>query len=157
MGPPGGDLSVAGVPESYRPGVTHRIEVRVKGEELGRGGFQLSARCGRGEREGEQAGTLVADSGRVEVVEGTGEEYRGAANVQYAQHTLAGAEPTAGDTASWVVRWTAPAEKSGPAPAAGAPCAVVRIHVAANVANGDDSEFGDRIYLDTFRVSRVSP
>lgn len=148
---------MSGVPKTFRPGGTHRIEVRVTGEELGRGGFQLSARCGRAEGEGEQAGTLIAGSGRVEVVEGTGEEYRGAANVQYAQHTLAGTEPTAGDTASWVVRWRAPREKGDSPPEAGAGCDEVRIHVAANVANGDDSEFGDRIYLDAFRLSRVSP
>lgn len=145
--PPGGRMEVAGLPGRFEPGRPYRFEVRVSGQEVGRAGFQLSARCAAGPRRGEQAGSLEAVSGRVEVVEGAGEEYRGAAGVAYAGHTMTGTEPKGGDSVSWTVRWVAPEDPNG--------CSEVALHAAGNAANGDDSEFGDRIYLDTFRVARA--
>lgn len=56
-------------------------------------------------------------------------------DVQYAHHTLAGADVSGAET-SWSVQWTAP-EAAGDS---------VRVHVSANAANDDASEFGDDVY-----------
>lgn len=70
--------------------------------------------------------------------------------IEYATHTRAGAASTGQDTARWVIGWRPPAE--------GSP---VVLHVAANAANDDASEFGDHIYLaevvwpDEKRAERV--
>lgn len=155
MNPEGGGLSVRGVPESYRPGETYRLQVRVTGAALERGGFQLSARCAGDERTGERAGLLVAPGDRADVAEGTGEEYRGTEGVQYARHTEAGTRPDSGRTVSWSLRWKAP--RTGEAGAEGAACGRVVLNVAGNVANGDASEFGDRIYLEEIPVAAAGP
>ena len=42
--------------------------------------------------------------------------------------------------AVWVLDWQAPSKKAG----------AVKINVAANAANGDDSEFGDLIYAHAY-------
>lgn len=159
--PPGGALEVEGIPERYRPDSAYRIRVAVAAAELGRGGFQLSARCSSPGRRGQQAGRLEAPGRDAEVIEGTGEEYEGSAGVQYAQQS-AGAGPSADDTVSWSVRWRAPraGDTGGGTGETRAPtedCGEVAVHVAANAANGDDSEFGDRIYTDVFRVRLSGP
>lgn len=148
--PAAGAVDVAGLPESFRPGADYRLEVRVTGPELARGGFQLSARCATGPREGDQAGEFAVPGDRAEVVPGRGGSYRGAAGVQYVSHTEEGTEPTRADTSSWPVVWTAPSEDDGP-------CRRVAVHVAANAADGDASEFGDRIYVEAFGVPRNEP
>lgn len=91
------------------------------------------------------------------MVPGTGEEYGGAVGVQYAQHTRLGTEPTSGDTAAWSVRWRAPGGERGDTSITGDSCGHALVHLAANAADGDDSEFGDRIHVDTFRVLRSDP
>lgn len=151
----GADVDVTGLPDAYRPGRSYRLEVRLRGAELERGGFQLSARCAGAGHAGRQAGVLEGDGSRVEIVEGTGEPYRGAENVEYARHTATGTKPTAPGEASWSVRWRAPRGRGGDGvgPPAGE-CGAVAVHVAANAANGDDSEFGDRIRLRSVRVDR---
>jgi hypothetical protein len=57
--------------------------------------------------------------------------------ISYAGHTAATAEVETGE-AQWLVRWRAPA---------GAAAAPVVFHAAANAADYDDSELGDRIYV----------
>ncbi len=66
--------------------------------------------------------------------------------VAYAHQTVAGAAPASPGTARWTVEWTAPVGGDG------APGAVL-VHVAANAANDDASEFGDFIYADSARVA----
>jgi hypothetical protein len=128
-----GSLTLAGVPERYTPGTTYPLTLTLVRPGIALGGFQLTARF---ERDGAQAGVLAvgADGGRIATTLDRG--------VQYAHHLRAGASLVAPDTARWTIAWTAPA-------AGGA----VSVHVAANAADGDDSQLGDRIYT-TAAVSR---
>lgn len=128
------------VPDRVRAGASQELRVILQDPELRSGGFQLSARFSDGPKRGQQAGTFVEGPG-LRVVEG-------AAGVQYIGHTEAGvrqAQGQAGDRVAWPVRWTAPG--SGDA---------VTFHLAANAANDDDSEFGDRVYT-TGRQVRIEP
>ena len=137
---PDGQLTVAGVPEVYRPGGTYRVTVRVAKPEMLVGGFQLAARFAEGPLRGKQAGSLRALDGRAQVVVDS------ASGVQYASHTKPGTEQTAHWAAEWALEWTAPAEASGP----------VVFHAAANAANGDESQLGDFVYLKEL-ATRMTP
>ena len=122
------------VPAAYEPGKTYTLRVRLEDPALRSAGFQLSARFddGAGVDTGAQAGSLAAsDSGVVVVTSGKG--------IQYASHTDVGVAPAEPGRAAWIVRWTAPA--GGP----------VVFHAAANAADDDASEFGDRIHASQAR------
>jgi hypothetical protein len=127
-------------PGAYQPGHAYTLTIELHQDDLAAGGFQLSARFADGPDAGAQAGTLepVDERARVQHQDG----------VAYASHTAAGAAPAAveagaGGVASrtppagirWQLEWTAPAE-GGP----------VAFDVAAQVANDDASEFGERLY-----------
>ena len=122
-------------PAHYVPGGRYDLTVTVRHRALGAAGFQLSARFLEGDRKGLQAGTL-------EPAGPGAREEEGENGVAYVSHTSGGVTPdvTAEDGAEgvrrWTVAWTAP-EAVGP----------VAFDLAANAANDDDSEFGDRIYL----------
>lgn len=122
---PDGSLTLTGVPDQYVPEVAYRITVALRRPDIGRGGFELSARF----PDGAQAGTLRSTTDRVNV------STEGALGVQYAHHTATGATPTAPELASWTLEWVAPTQ----------PDSVV-FHVSANAANFDASEFGDFVY-----------
>lgn len=133
---PGG-LSVRGLPATYRPGASYEIRVALASPGLGRAGFELALRCaGEGSR-GRQAGALRAAGPRSEVVPGKGGPFTGDTAVSYARHTEAGSRPAGPDSAVWRLRWRAEVAPS---------CGPVLLHAAANAANGDASEFGDRIH-----------
>lgn len=105
-----------------------------------RAGFQMTARLAEGPRSGEQAGAWRPLDDRVRIVAGRADTpARDSAEVEYAQHTVAGTTLTAPDSARWALEWTAP-ESAAP----------VAVHVAANAANDDDSEFGDHIIAARF-------
>lgn len=125
-----GTLRMEGAGEAFVPGRSYPITITLTRPEMVAAGFQLTARFSDG---GSQAGTLSADSSstpRTAVATDRG--------IQYAYQLLAGSAPAAGDTASWVVRWTAPA--AGEA---------VTFHLAANAADGDGSASGDYVYTAT--------
>ena len=126
-----GRLVLTGVPEVYTPGQTYRIKISVRHPEIQRAGFQLAARFAEGRRAGAQAGSLHSRGDRTEVT-ATG----AGTPVQYVHHTGGGTGLTSSGAAEWTVEWRAPASAAGP----------VAFDVAVNVANGDDSEFGDWIY-----------
>ncbi|HUP20839.1 MAG TPA: choice-of-anchor V domain-containing protein [Gemmatimonadota bacterium] len=128
---PAARLEIRGAPEAWVPGETYRLTVAVRAPELGRGGFQLSARWGGGPCARRQAGTLTAVDGRAVA------RADSVSGVVYASHTKAGTEPTGPGRAEWTLEWTAPA----------APGGRVVLHAAGNAANGDDSELGDQIAL----------
>jgi hypothetical protein len=137
----GDGLSIGSLPKAYVPGETYRLSVTLTRPGMGRGGFQVSARFADG-RAGVQAGLLKpADSTTFVAILSN-------RSVQYLSHTLDGARLTAPDTATWWFDWKAPA--NGPA---GKSTEVI-FNVAANAANNDQSEFGDRIYIREFRVRR---
>jgi len=121
-----GRLGIGGLPDTVEAGTSVRLIVRLRAE-MARAGFMLAFR----HPDGRPAGTLTpVDSARVAV------HVPDTSDVPYAHHTLAGTELTSAGEATWRVHWTAP---SGAADS-------VRLHVAANAANDDASEFGDDIY-----------
>lgn len=120
-----GTLTLKGLSGTYASNQTYQLTLQLTRSDMGRGGFQLAVR----DTTGRQAGSLEAISGRVTLstVDSTG--------MQYAHHTLAGTELTAPDTLRWHLRWHAPEEARE-----------VVVHVTANAANYDASEFGDFVY-----------
>lgn len=123
---------------------------------LAAAGFQLSARYLHGRAAGEQAGTLESLDGRT-AVEITEE------GIMYASHTVAGAGPagardhaagcddsgvvegSVAGVARWTLHWTAPADGGD-----------VAFDLAAQVANDNDSEFGETLYTAR-RVVQAAP
>jgi hypothetical protein len=119
-------------PERYIPGKTYAVTITLKRPGMAIGGFQFTARF---ENDSSQAGTLSVDHSlkdRVKIATDRG--------VQYAYHLRPGTELTATDVVRWTLRWTAPADRR-----------TVLFNVAANAANGDDSQFGDFVYLSRVR------
>lgn len=127
-----GELTVEHLPDTVRPGQAVVLTVTLAAA-MERAGFMLAVR----RSDGRQAGRLVAvDTTRtaVSTVDSTG--------VQYAHHTLAGTALPTPNRTQWHVRWTAPGRAAD----------TIRVHVAANAANDDASEFGDDIYATQQRV-----
>ncbi|RMH68110.1 MAG: hypothetical protein D6685_02735 [Bacteroidetes bacterium] len=124
---PGGSLAVDGLPSTYTPGQAYPLAIRLSRPGVQRGGFQLSARFADADHAGRQAGRFTTPGDRVAT------DLQ--ADVVYVRHTPAGTMPLQ-DTLRWTFDWTAPEAAGG----------AIAIHVAANAANGDDSEFGDYIY-----------
>lgn len=137
---PGGALTVEGLPERWSPGRSYRLTVVLESEEMGAAGFQLSLR----HPDGRPAGTLEPGSARVGVAVRTASDSAGV----FAHHTLEGSAVEDPSRATWPVLWRAPAAGSGEA---------VVVHAAANSANGDNSPFGDLVYLFSAQVPSVSP
>lgn len=129
--PVGGRLEVLGFPHAWEPGRIYQIRIVLSGEDLAVAGFQLSFRSTRPDHRGSGAGTIHARSERIRVYEHPGN------GVTYAQHTTRGTLPMASDSAWWDLRWTAPPTGAG----------TVVLNVAANMGDGDGSQFGDRVYL----------
>jgi len=134
-----GRVSVEGLPGGAVGGDDAgplELHLVVEDPDLVRGGFQLPARWAEGPEKGASAGTLAPSDGRTELSRG------GAGDVTYLHQSEVGTEPTREGVSRWSFRWSPPGAWSGP----------VVFHVAANAANGDVSEFGDRIYADSFVV-----
>ncbi len=124
-----GSLTVSGMPDRFTAGDSYRITVALTRPGMQRAGFQLAVRYAAGARSGAPAGEVVPTDSRVAVAASP-------AGVPYAQHTMAGTSLAGPDSARWTVEWRAPAHATS-----------VSLHVAANAANGDQSEFGDYIYV----------
>lgn len=131
--PAPGEFRIKGFPDEYEPGRSYLVTVEVVGEGLQRAGFQAATRWSGGARHAEQAGTWRSSDSL------TATNVSDTTGVQYAHQTALGSEFVIGGVARWRLEWTAPAERSGR----------VVLHAAANLANGDDSEFGDRIIVDS--------
>lgn len=132
----GGELTLLGLPpDGFEPDSTYRLTLRLVHPELRRAGFQAAARFASGKRRGEQAGTLVP---------GEGQEVQSPSYtpVSYLNHTRDGVEPTDDGRREWSFQWSVPGDLA----------ASVVFHVAANAADGDESEWGDRIYADSIVV-----
>lgn len=98
------------------------IAVEMTHPGMVKAGFQLTARF----EDGTQAGAFTADGDAYAVEEKDG--------IQYAAQTDAGSRVSDGRV-GWRIRWTPPA--TGP----------VRLHVSAVAGDGDESQFGDWVYL----------
>lgn len=124
--PEPGGLAIE-APARYRAGERYRIRVALADPALRAAGFQLTARFADGPAAGTQAGLLEpVDSGVVVVAAG---------GIAYAGHTAAGTAPVSPGKAAWELTWVAPAAGGD-----------VVFHAAANAANDDASELGDRIH-----------
>ena len=135
---PGGEVSIRGLPSQFFPDSTYLLTISLSKRGLQRGGFQLSTR----HQTGEQAGSLTPMNPSSQILTSSDSA------IQYITHTPEGTRPLAPDTARWAFAWTAPTPPDKP----------VVFHLAANASNGDDSEFGDFIYLLSHQVSPyVSP
>lgn len=125
LNPGEGNLEIY-APETYKAGESLDIEVTVQREDIEKAGFQMTARF----EDGSQAG-------RFELAETLTETPDVDNDVQYLQHGI-GEVTAEGGSKTWAITWNAPEEKTGP----------VYLNIAVNAANGDDSEFGDWIYVD---------
>ena len=118
-----GDLTVLGLEAGYEPGETYSLSVLLVRRNMPRAGFQLSVRS----KEGNQAGVLKATDERVGIDRAGG--------IEYIRHSSAGTGGIVSDSALWTFDWTAPDS-----------IASIVLHVTANAANDDESEFGDAVY-----------
>ena len=123
-----GSLVLEGLPPVWSPGATYVLTLVLESEGMERAGFQAAVRSTGGR-----------PVGRLEPVDEDVVVRRPeAGGIPYVQHAP-GARWTDGSAVtSWSFQWTAP-------DGAGA-TDTVRIHAAANSANGDDSPFGDLVY-----------
>ena len=130
-------LSVTGIPAQVAPGEAYPLEVRLTSPGMRRAGFQLAIRFAEGKKAGGQAGTLASADDRA----ATGTSETDSLRIMYAHHTRAGTALTSTDTAIWRLVWTAPES-----------AARIMIHVVANAANDDASEFGDIIHTRSYAI-----
>lgn len=122
-----GRLTVEGIPDKIKSGHEYEIEIMVERENLGKAGFQMSARY----RDGSQAGRfLIGENDRLMFTKQVPD------SLQYVQHSIKGIEPVNNGQNSWTVLWKAPENLAD----------AVYFNLAANAANGDQSEFGDWVY-----------
>jgi hypothetical protein len=146
---PPGALEIR-APERYEPGADYTVRIVLRHPAMAAAGFQLTARYADGGgigvgSEGSTGGAHPgADAGRLESLD-TRTRIHEADDVRYAVQTEEGAALVGRDSVRWTLRWRAPES----------PAAVV-FHVAANVANDDASEFGDRIYTGS-ATARPAP
>lgn len=131
----GGSLRVDGLSDTYLPGEEFGITVTVSSVDLEKGGFQMTARL----ENGDQAGWFAwADNdSTLMFTPMTG------GDVEYIQHSETGTDADAEHEISWFFVWTAPYEPAGP----------VIFNIAANAANFDFSPFGDRIYVQEYKLN----
>jgi hypothetical protein len=133
LNPEKGSLDIADIPDNISKGEKIDIEISVEREELGAAGFQLSARY----KDGSQAGRFkIEDKKRIMFSEVVPD------SLQYVQHSKIGSNPVGKNKNRWTVTWQAPDSISGP----------VLLNIAANAANGDQSEFGDYIYTEEMEM-----
>ncbi len=125
-----GGLALDGLPARYRPGQRYALHLSVSSSDpvLQRFGFQLTA----------LATATLAAAGELVVTDPTNTQRSVGIDSerQYLGHTLAGTAPGSAGGALWRFEWVAPATDVGP----------VAFFAAANAANLDGSQQGDRVY-----------
>ena len=116
---------------SYTPGETVSLIISFEDSSAARLGFQVTARSGDGcGPAGALATTATDDGTQIKIISGTCGPM--SQSVQWATHTL----PRAGQSATFEIAWTLPAESVGP----------ITIAVAGNAADGSVNVRGDKIY-----------
>jgi hypothetical protein len=120
-------------PDRYASGEDYIMAVRLVNAEMRNAGFQLSTRF---KDSGLQAGVLRPLDARTEVAR---DDSR---SLDYLQHNREGQMLNGRNETVWHFQWEAP---RGSIP--------VVIHVAANAANQDDSEFGDFIHTTAILIA----
>lgn len=133
LNPEEGSLSITGIPKRISEKERIDIEITVERETLGAAGFQFSARY----PDGSQAGSFdIAGNNRIMFSTSVPD------SLEYVQHSASGTEPMEENSNSWKLIWKTPESISQP----------VIFNIAANSANGDQSEFGDFIYAREIKV-----
>lgn len=128
-----GRFSVSGIPRKILPGKTYEFEIIIEREDLGKAGFQFSSRF----QDGSQAGVFeISENERIMFTEQVPD------SLQFVQHSTSGTELTEVGKNRWMVKWSAPKSRKDS----------IYFNIAANAANGDQSEFGDWIYVKEFVV-----
>lgn len=124
----GGALEILGIPAEIQPGHSYEIEISVERDDLTKAGFQLTSRFA----DGSQAGVFeLSDNERVMLTKAVPD------SLQYVQHSPSGTMPSESSKTDWAITWQSPATIGDS----------IYFNVAANAANGDQSEFGDWIYI----------
>lgn len=127
-----GALKVSGI-EKIQPKTTYELQVIVEREDLGKAGFQLTARFA----DGRQAGAFeISEDERLMFTEQVPD------SLQYVQHSPEGTEVPEKGKNQWIISWQSPEAISDS----------IYFNIAANAANGDQSEFGDWVYVQEFAV-----
>lgn len=127
---PEGRLVISGVPGVWERGRAYVLTVMLESEGMVRAGFQATV----------SSGTLRPVDGRVALVpDSLGRPYVG--------HAPGRTIPDSGERTAWSVEWIAPAEGGD----------VLRVHAAANSANGDNSPLGDFVYTASAEIPPASP
>jgi uncharacterized protein (TIGR03437 family) len=126
---------------TYTPGVTQRLKVVVNDATGRLFGFQLTARPASNERNG-QAGTFTPSDARTQVLCEIGSPKpasgcQASAPLEFIEHR------TASSSNTFEFDWTPPATDVGN----------VRIWVAANAANGNQQNTGDRIHTANYTLT----
>lgn len=133
LNPEDGSLQVSGIPEEISGGERMEISITVKRENLGRAGFQISSRF----EDGSQAGQFEAEGNdRIMFSKSVPD------SLQYLQHSKTGSEPSDPNQNTWEITWKAPDKANRK----------IVFNIAANAANGDQSEFGDYIFAEEVAV-----
>lgn len=137
-----GTLSVQGVPEQYVPGQAYSLTVSISHKDASvlRWGFQMTAIA---LESGEGAGEFLAtDAATTQVLAAM------SGSRSYVEHAYGGTAIGQTGAASWTFQWKAPAAAIGP----------VGFFAAANAANADGSNQGDRIYSSSPEpLARTAP
>lgn len=127
---PEGRLVILGLPTSWDPGGAYALTVILESESMVRAGFQA----------GVSAGALrPLDEGVSVVPDSLGRSYVG--------HAAGRTIPDSPDRTRWIMEWLAPGAGEG----------TIRVNVAANSANGDNSPLGDFVYTASAEVGPSSP
>lgn len=135
MDPHAGSLTHR-IPASFEAGKRYTLVVELEHPEMAAAGFQLAVRFAGGRRAGVQAGRLESGGPRTAVTVDT------ATGVHYGHHTVPGTTLSDPGKARWRLVWIAPDT-----------AAAVVVHIAANAADDDASEFGDGILSTAARVT----
>jgi uncharacterized protein (TIGR03437 family) len=135
----------------YTPGVKQHLVVTITDSTQRRWGFQLTARLATSP--GTQAGTFTPGTDGYTQLVCTQANFRSqtfgntcATNgmpLQYIEHTQNGTRPGVRSPVGFEFDWTPPAANTDN----------LIIYVAANAANGDNSERGDHIYLAKYTLT----
>src|SRR5579885_1099828 len=132
----GGKVTITGLPSAYTSGTTYNVTVTVFDTAQRRWGFELSARK---QSDASQAGTLTKGGDGFTQIASSSVTTVTNPKIQYIEHTLSGTRLGTRDSGGGIpfnFTWTAPDISSG----------VVVFNVAANAANGDNTQNGDHIY-----------
>lgn len=126
-----GSLLISGIPDKIQPGKTYEFEVSVSRENLGKAGFQLTSRF----RNGNQAGRFnISGNKRLMFTKEAPD------SIQYVQHSETGTDTVEEGRNQWFIKWEAPSALADS----------IQFNISANAANGDQSEFGDWIYVKDY-------